>query len=127
MDAKEVTITTFTIIRTNAHYFTGMICELIGLYLLYQIKHFIDSKHIALYLDDGLAVLHNYSKIDLERVFRKLRPSIKDMGFNITIEPGLRRTNFLDITLDLTKDIYKPYKKNNKTTSYINSQSNHPY
>ena len=38
----------------------------------------------------------------------------------------MKKTNFLDITLDLTKDIYEPYRKSNATTSFINSQSNHP-
>ena len=40
--------------------------------------------------------------------------------------PGLKRTNLLDITLHLTKDIYEPNRKPNATTSYINSQFNHP-
>ena len=70
-------------------------------------------------------MLYNHSSADLEIVCKKLRSSIKGIDFNITIEPGLKRTNFLDITLDLTKDIYEPYRKSNETTSYINSQSNH--
>jgi len=77
------------------------ICELVGLYLLDNIKDIIDAKHIALYSDDGLAIVNNHSNADLERVCKKSRRSIKDIGFNITIEPGLKITNFLDITLDI--------------------------
>ena len=44
------------------------ICELVGLYLLDHIKGIIDPKHIALYRDDGLAVVNNYSNADLERI-----------------------------------------------------------
>ena len=57
----------------------------------------------------------------MKKVCSKIRHTIKDIAFNITIEPGLKRTNFLDIVLDLTKDKYEPYRKPNATTSYINS------
>ena len=64
------------------------IYELVGLYLLDNIKDIIDPKNIALYRDDGWAVVNNYSNADLEKVCKKLRRSIKNIGFNITIEPG---------------------------------------
>ena len=38
----------------------------------------------------------------------------------------MRQVDFLNITLDLTNDIYKPYKKPNNKTLYVNSKSNHP-
>ena len=85
------------------------ICELLGLYLLEHIKDMIDPKHNTLYRDDGLSVVNNYSDANLERVCKKLRRSINDIGFNVTVEPGLKITSFLDITLDLTKDIYMSY------------------
>ena len=34
--------------------------------------------------------------------------------------------DFLDITLDLRTEIYKPYKKLNSNLTYIHKQSNHP-
>ena len=36
------------------------------------------------------------------------------------------KADFLDCTLDLTKDTFYPFKKPNNTLLYINSQSNHP-
>ena len=33
--------------------------------------------------------------------------------------------NFLDITLDLTRNIYKPYMKENESPVYVNAESNH--
>ena len=38
----------------------------------------------------------------------------------------MRIVNFLDITLDLTTGIYKPFIKPNDTPLYINKKSNHP-
>ena len=44
----------------------------------------------------------------------------------ITIETGMKIVDFLDITLDLTKESYKPYKKPNSDLLYVNKQSSHP-
>ena len=52
---------------------------------------------------------------------------MKSLGFNITIEVGHTVTDFLDVTLDLRKDSYKPYHKPNNTISYIDRGSNHPW
>ena len=38
----------------------------------------------------------------------------------------MKVVNFLDITLDLGKEIFKPYMKENHTPVYVNNQSNHP-
>ena len=39
---------------------------------------------------------------------------------------NLRIVNFLDVTLNLCKGIYEPYKKDNDTPIYIHTSSNHP-
>ena len=103
--SKKTNDTLFDI--NTGNFYGSDIFELVGLYLLDNIKDNIDPKHISLYRDDRLAIVNNYSNADLTRVCKKLRRSIKDIGFNITIESGLKRTNFRDITLDLTKDIQK--------------------
>ena len=56
--------------------------------------------------------------IDLEHIFN-------DFGLNITVLTNQLQTNFLDLTLDLTNDTYKPYRKPNDTPLYINRLS--PY
>ena len=38
----------------------------------------------------------------------------------------MKTVDFLDITLDLVKENYKPYKKPNSELLYVNKQSNHP-
>ena len=56
----------------------------------------------------------------------KLHKFGKSMGLRFTIEGPMENTNFLDITLDLKKRSYAPFRKENNETRYINTQSNHP-
>ena len=44
----------------------------------------------------------------------------------MTVELGLTCTDFLDVTLDLEKNLYSPYRKPNDEPLYIHIQSNHP-
>ena len=50
----------------------------------------------------------------------------REQNLSITIEVGLARVNFLDVTLDLTRGIYKPYRKPGDKPQYVNAWSNHP-
>ena len=64
------------------------------------------------------------------RQIGKLRESIirilKNHNLKITIETGLTRVDFLDLTLDLERGIYKPYRKPGDKPLYVNAWSNHP-
>ena len=51
---------------------------------------------------------------------------MKDIGFNITANANMKTVDFLDIHLDLKKDIYQPYMKPNAAQSYVHRDSNHP-
>ena len=50
----------------------------------------------------------------------------KECGLSIIIECNLKSVDFLDVTLDLTNNIYKPYRKANNNPLYINKKSNLP-
>ena len=50
---------------------------------------------------------------------------LKLLGFRITIHRNLKMVNFLDVTLNLCKGTYEPYKKDYKTPIYIRTSSNH--
>ena len=45
----------------------------------------------------------------------------KDVGFKIKIKTDLKIVDFLDITLNLNKGTYSPYKKPNDKILYINT------
>ena len=48
------------------------------------------------------------------------------MGLKITAESNLKVVNFLDVTLDLRDNSYRPYRKPNDDPIYVHTSSNHP-
>ena len=94
-------------------------------------KQFILSKidevfpNIGLYRDDGLAVCA-LSCQEIEDKKKELCNIFKNMGLAIVSEANSKVVNFLDITLNLTTGIFKPYMKENDVPVYVNSKSNHP-
>ena len=100
------------------------VCDLMGLYILSKLTPVIGN--CGLYRDDGLAAVDMASGFKYERLRRTIFKITKDMGFRITLQIGHTRTDFLDVSLDLFRDSYMPYRKPNSSTTYINCKSNHP-
>ena len=48
------------------------------------------------------------------------------MGLKITIEANNKIVDFLDVSLDLQRNIYKPFLKPNNPLLYVHRDSNHP-
>ena len=101
------------------------VCDLVGLYLLSQLAEILPKGWIALYRDDGLAV-SSASPRQVELIKKKICRIFERNGLSITIEANLKIVNFLDITLDLSSGVYKPYMKENDHPVYVNMKSNHP-
>ena len=102
-------------------------CELVGLYILNEIKEKIPDINFGLYRDDGLAIYNEKlkpSKID--KVRKKLHSLFGEHNLRITIEHSMNSVDFLDINLDIKKQSFAPYRKPNDTPLYINIDSNHP-
>ena len=57
---------------------------------------------------------------------KRIIRAFKFLGFKIEISTNIRIVNFLDVTLDLSNNSYKPFIKTNQNPSYINVNSNHP-
>ena len=104
------------------------VCELVGLFLLSQIKERFPTLEFGLYRDDGLAVHSRMPKRTLESTQQRLRDLFSEHGLSITFENphGTKMVNFLDVTLDLARDMYKPYRKPNDRPLYVHVDSNHP-
>ena len=106
-------------------YHGAEICEIVGLYLLSQLSKLIPNQFIGLYRDDGLAV-SNARPRQIELLKKKICKVFADNNLRVTIEANAKVVNFLDVTLDLSRNIYKPYMKDNDTPMYVNVHSNHP-
>ena len=98
-------------------------CDLVGLYLLSQLQHL--RINVGLYRDDGLAAAR-MSRRQVEKVKQEIIGIFNNNGLKITIEVNKTVVNFLDVTLDLENNTFKPYMKPNNTPLYINTNSNHP-
>ena len=48
------------------------------------------------------------------------------LGFKIEVSSNNKIVNFLDVTLNLSDNTYKPFLKTDQYPSYINFNSNHP-
>ena len=86
-------------------------CELVGTYILNQLKDTFQHHSAGLYRDDGLAVVKGLSGPEIERMKKRIIKIFKDCGLKITIKGDLKIVNFLDVTFDLHKNTYEPYRK----------------
>ena len=99
------------------------VADLVGLFLLSKLSSL--NLNVGLYQDDGLAVCYLKPRLaELER--KKLCKIFQDYGLRITSLANAKNVDFLDINLDLERDIYKPYMKPNDISVYVHVQSNHP-
>ena len=102
------------------------VCELVGLYLLHQMREKFPALNFGLYRDDGLAVHKRIPGPQLERCKKDITGLFRNNGLEITISTGLKSVDFLDVTFNLTTETYQPYTKPNNELLYVNKQSNHP-
>ena len=104
------------------------VCEIAGLFLLHEIRKNLPKLDFGLYRDDGLAVHSRMPKRELEKTQQELKNLFQEHGLRIIFEipHDLKTVNFLDVTLNLTNESFKPYRKPNDKPLYIHVDSNHP-
>ena len=103
------------------------ICELVSTFILNKITPIMQEQNsVGLYRDDGLGIFRNLSRPNIERKKKEIIKIFKSFGLSITVTTNVTSANYLDVNFDLTKDIYKPYKKPNDKPVYINRHSDHP-
>ena len=61
------------------------VCELVGLYLLNKVGPVFGAENAGLYRDDGIAVVHNISGNEIEKINKKLHKIFKQENLSITI------------------------------------------
>ena len=80
----------------------------------------------SLYRDDGLVVVDKATGPKLDRMRKDIIAIFKNQGLSITIDVNLKIVEFLDVTFDLHRNKYYPYRKPNDAPLYVNTNSNHP-
>ena len=99
-------------------------CDVVGLYLLSQLQ--APGINIGLYRDDGLATSQLTNR-QTQLALQKIDATMQRNGLRIPgAEANRLEVNFLDITLNLATESYKPYHKPGETINYVHVDSNHP-
>ena len=99
-------------------------CDVVGLYLLSQLQ--APGINIGLYRDDGLATSQLTNR-QTQLALQKIDATLQRNGLRIPgAEANRLEVNFLDITLNLATESYKPYHKPGETINYVHVDSNHP-
>ena len=101
------------------------VCELTGLFVLHKLETLVPKENLGLYRDDGLATT-NLPGPALDRLRKDICKIFQDLGLKVTIEAGMKNTDFLDVQLNLEDLSYRPFRKDAKVPLYIHKQSNHP-
>jgi hypothetical protein len=111
---------------TMGSYDGAEVCELVGIYLLHQVKTAFPEISFGLYRDDGLGCYKNMPGPKTERTKKAITKIFHNNGLEITINMNMRQSNFLDVTMFLETGKYQPYRKPGNAPLYINQRSNHP-
>ena len=101
-------------------------CDLVGLFLLYSIGEKLNKDNIDLYRDDRLACFKNNNGHQNDKVRKELIKIFQTHGLKLEIKCNLKSVDYLDITFDFNTGPYRPYRKPNNDTRYINAKSNLP-
>ena len=94
--------------------------------LLAKFKDEFPEISFSLYRDDGLGFHTTMTSQKLDKTRKKLHSFFKKFDLKITVETGLKKVDFLDVTFDLSDESYQPYRKPNDNPLYIHKHSNHP-
>ena len=100
-------------------------CEVVGLYILDQLRKKVKGLEQGLYRDDSLGVVETTPR-NAEKIRQKIHSVMEDLGLKITSRANLKVVEFLDVVFDLQSDTYRPFLKPGDRPLYVNKQSNHP-
>ena len=104
----------------------AQVTDLIGLYILHRLKNEIPEVQFTLYRDDGLGTHKKFPDTKLKNIKNRLIAIFESLGLKIVIDTKLTNVNFLDVTMDLHNESFKPFRKPNDTPIYVHKLSNHP-
>ena len=106
-------------------YDSAEVCDLVGLFLLSEIKKLKLNADFGLYKDDGLGA-SSASPKQREMIKKKLCELFKKHGLAIEVEANKKIVQYLDVELNLNDGTHRPYIKDNDIPLYVHKGSNHP-
>ena len=100
-------------------------CDIVGLYLLSELKKLKVNANLGGFRDDMLGVSSSTPR-QVENIKKKICETYRKNGLQITIEANKKIVQFLDVELNLEDGSHKPFIKPNDNPNYVNVRSNHP-
>ena len=85
-----------------------------------------NKKGCGLYRADGLLILQNVNRQQIDLMLKNIIKIFKDIVFSTDVETNIKIVDFLDITFNLNNGTHRPYQKPNDLLLYIKKSSNHP-
>ena len=83
--------------------------DFIGIYILHRLGRFLNLNSIDIYKDDGLISFPNSNGPLTSKIEKKVIRYFWYMGLKIEISFNLKIVNYLDATLNLNDNSYKPF------------------
>ena len=68
---------------------------------------------MGLYRDDGLIILRNINNQQTNKIRKQIISIFKSIDFKIEITTNVTEVNFFEVTFNLERNTYWPYKKLN--------------
>ena len=87
---------------TMGAYDGAEVCELVGIFILYQLSRIYNKNDIGLYRDDGLAVFRNTSGPQAEKIKKHFQSIFRKNNLSIIVKCNLKIVDYLDVTLNLS-------------------------
>ena len=99
------------------------VCELVGIFIPFQLSSICNKNDIGLYRVDGLAIFRNAIGPQAEKIKKHFQNIFRKNNLNIIVKCNLK---MVGVTLNPLDGSYKPFHKPNSEISYIHRESNHP-
>ena len=100
-------------------------CDIVGLYILFHLKNEFPDENLSLYRDDGIGATAKHGA-QASRLEKRLHAVFGTFGLKITTEVNVKKTDFLDVFLDLSTGKTSPYRKPLDNPTYVHRESSHP-
>ena len=100
-------------------------CDIVGLYILDQLKNRIAGFESGLYRDDNLGVVETTER-NAEKIRQKIIDVTREMCLKIISKANVKVVEFLDVKLDLENETFRPFTKLGDRTKYVKSSSFNP-